>query len=232
MRSCRLCGRAAVDRCAARPPPRSPLQALRSSTSSAAAGGGLDEVGVGLVDPGHPGAGVVGRPARLDVPRDQPLHARRLVDDQVPHRVELAAHGLPARLVEQQVVALGHHQLRVGGHLDGVRQRVRPAVVEGRRQHVRPDAHVQPAQQRGVPLGVEGVRRALVLEPSHGDQLGVRAVEAVHRHHRDAVRRGQGRRERRLPGAGGAAQPQHDRPRTAERVGPRRQPICAAVTGV
>jgi hypothetical protein len=111
-------------------------------------------VGHAGVDAGDPGSCLVRGLAELDVPGDQPLQPQRLVHAHVPHLVEPVPDRTPARLVEQQVVALGHHQARIGFDRHGTRQRLLDRPVEARCHHdvVRPGA--DPAQQGGVPTGL------------------------------------------------------------------------------
>ena len=92
-------------------------------------GGGLDEVGVGLVDAGHPGAGRRQATCRTATcratSRSTPHDSSTVTTCQTAS--SCARTGAPGRAVEQQVVALGDHQ--AGRAAPGSR---RPAAAPGR----------------------------------------------------------------------------------------------------
>jgi NAD(P)-dependent dehydrogenase (short-subunit alcohol dehydrogenase family) len=170
-------------------------------------GGRLDQRRVRVVHGPHPGLGLVRALAERHVPVHQARSAQRRIDAQVPHRVQLGPHRLPPRLVEQQVVALGHDDRRRSRHRQRAGDRLLQVALEARSHHQRLAA-AHAGQQGGVPLGVEGLRRPLAIQQPAPRELDVGDVEAVHRHHDRAPRRRQPRRERRLPDARSAGQPE------------------------
>ena len=85
-----------------------------STTRSARERVGDDQRGVDVVDPRHPGLGLGRRLAERHVASHQPRPAHVVGDVEEPHLVELRPHRPPLRTVEQQVVALGDHELGLG----------------------------------------------------------------------------------------------------------------------
>ena len=85
---------------------------------------------------------------------------------EVDDLVELGAHGPPLGPVEQQVVALRHDEPGLGRHGERAGDRLLEVALEAGRVHDVVALLAQPPQQGGVPPGVEGVRRALAVEPA------------------------------------------------------------------
>ena len=145
---------------------------------------GGDAPRVGLVGVLHPGPrrGLVAPVPH--VARHESLPAQRVVHVHVPAVVEQAGHRIPGRLVEQQVVALGDHELCLGQHRDRAGDRLLDLAAErGRIDRLVPRRRAQPLEQRHIAGGVEGVGRALARRTAQPRELDVGEVEAVHRHH-------------------------------------------------
>ena len=173
----------------------------------------------------------LGAAAELLVAPHQALHAQRVVDLHVPDLVEQRRDLGPWTFLQQQVVALGDDELRLRQHGNGAGDRLLDFAPElGRVDDLVRALLAHPPQQRHVAGAVEGVGRALALGPAQALQLHLREMEAVHRHHLRASRKGLLERAcaastcpTRAPRPGRAACAGH-RP-AATRDGPGRAPV-------
>ena len=104
-----------------------------------------------------------------------------LGDLAVPDLVEQLAHLAPAPAVREQVVALGDDEADIGLDGDRARERLLDLAVELGSEHGLAARVAQPAQQRCVAGGIEGVDRALARVAAEAAQLRVGEMEAVHR---------------------------------------------------
>ena len=207
------------DRRALRPSER--LQQRAGDDEVRAVAGGLDQCGVRLVHRRDPRHRLVRRLAERDVAGVQPGQAHVVAQRAEPHLVQQRTHRGPAARLQQQVVALGHHEPRRRQHRDRARERLLEGPLERRGVHHpvlprSPIPRTQPGQQRRVTPRVEGVGGALRVPQPQPLQLDVRQVIAVHRHVRDPVGAGPGRRVGAQRGQQGLGQRRLARPRAAD----------------
>ena len=116
--------------------------------------------------------------------------------------------------VQEEVAPLGHHDVHGCRHGDRAGQRLLELPLERRSVDHVVGAVPQPAEQRGVPPAVEGLRRALLLQQPLPDERRVGEVEAVQRdHHRPvADSRTTAAASVDLPAPGSPAMPRRLRP--------------------
>src|SRR5665647_1420083 len=123
-----------------------------------------DERSVGLVRGQHVCTGSLERLPVPDVPRDEAFHAYGLVGGlEVPDLVQLLPRGVPVGM--QQVVALRDDEPYGYGYRDGGVHRVLDLAAVLGRVHDVVSARTQPGEHRGVPRGVERVRRPAAKAP-------------------------------------------------------------------
>ena len=114
----------------------------------------------------HPRLGLRRRLTELDVPRNESAMAflPRHVDE--PDLRQQLAHRRPRRLIVEEVVALGDDKPRLRRHRKAARDRLFDIPVErGGVDDVR-GTRADAFEQRAIAVGVEGVDRALAVQPS------------------------------------------------------------------
>ena len=173
-------------------------QPTSTSTSAGRCGSGRRASALAWSDSVAQRCGEVGGLAVLDVPVAPAAASRvRLVALDEPRLVEQRPHGAPARLVEQQVVALGDHQPVLGAYGDRAGHRLLAGPVELRGvDRVRRSRSRSRRSSATYPADVEGLRRALAPARARAGRARRRAGGS-----RPAGRRRRSRGRRRPPAA-------------------------------